>query len=341
LIIFAKEKVMNRKSGFTLVELLVVISIIAVLLAVLMPALSKARDSARWIVCGSNLKQWGFTFQGYSTENNGKLMGTVPNGGGPVPAICGMNRATYFKLKDGSVKDGNIPNVGGSPAFNVDSIKSYIPNFDYKKMNFGGSWRCPANALNMDEVVKWHIKYTAETKNLLFPFFVLNYSYFARMDYYLSNKNTRFINPLLTSLKGPHGLTERILSSRTMVMNDTIFQQNNSGSDGGGWSYNHGKAGGSCHISKSNTDFWKVAGTVRRVNDTDSDLMSGKMHVDATGCNQLYGDSSVIKKVIRDNAFLNYKKFAEYAEEETVNSDTQIACIDNGGGDKSYYFPKR
>ncbi|MHB1155447.1 MAG: prepilin-type N-terminal cleavage/methylation domain-containing protein [Phycisphaerales bacterium] len=47
------------RPAFTLVELLVVVSIIALLIAILLPALNKARDSARQLQCLSNLKQWG------------------------------------------------------------------------------------------------------------------------------------------------------------------------------------------------------------------------------------------------------------------------------------------
>ena len=59
---------MNRQKAFTLIELLVVISIIALLLTILMPALNKAKQKTRDVICRSNLKQWGLVFAIYATE---------------------------------------------------------------------------------------------------------------------------------------------------------------------------------------------------------------------------------------------------------------------------------
>ena len=65
-----------RKYGFTLVELLVVISIIALLLAVLMPALNKAREQGRSIKCRANLNTVGKAEMIFAVENNGRTAWT-------------------------------------------------------------------------------------------------------------------------------------------------------------------------------------------------------------------------------------------------------------------------
>jgi prepilin-type N-terminal cleavage/methylation domain-containing protein/prepilin-type processing-associated H-X9-DG protein len=57
------------KKGFTLVELLVVISIIALLLSILMPSLSKVREQAKAVICASNQKQTGLILFLYAQEN--------------------------------------------------------------------------------------------------------------------------------------------------------------------------------------------------------------------------------------------------------------------------------
>jgi prepilin-type N-terminal cleavage/methylation domain-containing protein len=58
------------RKGFTLVELLIVIGIIAVLIAILMPALSAAKESARRVQCANNLKQIGAAVTMFATDNN-------------------------------------------------------------------------------------------------------------------------------------------------------------------------------------------------------------------------------------------------------------------------------
>jgi len=60
-----------ERSGFTLIELLVVIAVIALLISILLPSIAGARESARTVVCGSNIRQLAMASLTYSNDQKG------------------------------------------------------------------------------------------------------------------------------------------------------------------------------------------------------------------------------------------------------------------------------
>ena len=77
----------EKTRGFTLIELLVVVSIIALLVSILMPALGRAREQAKAVMCLSNLHQVGLATEMYLSENRHHFYECVVDASGVVTEI--------------------------------------------------------------------------------------------------------------------------------------------------------------------------------------------------------------------------------------------------------------
>ena len=113
----------GRPRGFTLVELLVVISIIAVLLTILIPSLQAAKQQAQATLCLAHQRSLSIAYVMYTDDNNGQLVGaysTMPGTGAPhaYPWVCPPMLAdgTYFGRGSGTGE-------GGDPATLEDRLR--------------------------------------------------------------------------------------------------------------------------------------------------------------------------------------------------------------------------
>lgn len=83
----------RSRTGFTLVELLVVIAVIAILVSMLIPAVQSARESARRTKCANNLRQIGLAMHQYHDQRNRLPFASfhhyrpVDINGDPIPAV--------------------------------------------------------------------------------------------------------------------------------------------------------------------------------------------------------------------------------------------------------------
>ena len=118
---------MTRRSGFTLVELLVVITIISILIALLLPALAAARQAALGVACESNLRQFGIVFSVYENDYQGSMVAPDYVGG-----------ITWLGMLD-QVEPG-----GGAGSWPENANWNTYPHSYAVEYGLDKIWLCPA-----------------------------------------------------------------------------------------------------------------------------------------------------------------------------------------------------
>lgn len=127
-----KQSNKKNRRGFTLVELLVVIGIIAVLIGILLPVMKRVRESANRTVCGAQLRDIGNVFQMYLTANKGKLPYLNPLPGDPTSV------SSYLK------KDLTPAALLWDVFEPYSKVGLTTANFKQSRKNI---WMCPADKL--------------------------------------------------------------------------------------------------------------------------------------------------------------------------------------------------
>jgi prepilin-type N-terminal cleavage/methylation domain-containing protein/prepilin-type processing-associated H-X9-DG protein len=138
----------NRSQGFTLVELLVVIGIIALLVSILLPSLNRARELANRTKCGSNLRQIGQAMLIYATDNSGQYPRTAWDSG---LASDGTLHSVRWRTNTGGSSSDPFAMVSGSPVVGYNTIGAAMFLLERTADLSQGVFNCPSSLWVADD----------------------------------------------------------------------------------------------------------------------------------------------------------------------------------------------
>ncbi|MBC8379205.1 MAG: type II secretion system protein, partial [Planctomycetes bacterium] len=270
-----------------MIELLVVIAIIAMLLAIIVPSLSKAKKSARLVLCRNNLHQWAVAIETWAVEHGDSAPLTT------TYAIDGAKvTAAYPNEINLDQHSGQLPVFGpaNSPEakrwqkmmISQEGIAPYLPGFNDKGMrtsdsgspaNFvnypdnwvlDGVWKCPSQNRDREQDLQFILSTLTGQFGGSRSWFRVDYSYFGRTDLFQSS--------MIPDSRDRSSLVEKYPASGRVMLTDTIAKW------GDVYWYNHGSEGPSYD---------------NPVGDADERLAYTRPAELITGLNEAYGDGSV------------------------------------------------